>query len=708
MTNCCRFAVIDIDAHGDDDDADANQRAAIACADAMAAEGWRPLLVDSNGKGGFHVWVIFAALADSARVHAFIDGWADRCVADFGLAAKPEAFPKQARIKPDACGNYVRLPGLHQKRPHASRLHDGEAWLEGEDAVDYLLTFLGDELNDPRRLPEPLKPKAKAVSPTPSKRTAAKSRHASADLPAGADWLENFDDGDQNVIDAFTAWCELGHGGDIEDAVRVAARVMGMERSRLQGPVAVDTDTDSPATAPPRGNPYPYPLGAAAFFGPVGDAVRVIAPHSEADPAVLLMRLLSAAGCAIGRGAHVNIDGIEHAARLWPIIAGSTGSGRKGQSWGSVRQVLKLADEAFVTSNIASGLTTGQGLVHSIRDEVRGKPISKAQREEATSNEEGLCEIDPGVSDKRLLVRELELPKVLAAASREGNNLSATLRNAWDGENLREMTRANPHSATDPHVVVQADITPSELRTMLTATEKANGFASRFLFVASRRSKALPFGGDLPPDDLRDVASGLADATNVARRIGRMTWSREARPVWAEMYDKANAEAGEGDGTLAMILARGATHQLRLSVAYAALDGSREIGVRHLQAAAEAWRYCRDSAAWALGLTAAEVGPMEKLFAWAMRQERPPSAAEAGRSGVKPYKGDAALADRDFKRFAEANRGTYAYEAGATKGAMRFRPQPDGYGYGFTADGVANGESVSVRPSDRSCDREAA
>jgi hypothetical protein len=445
----------------------------------------------------------------------------------------------------------------------------------------------------------------------------------------------------------------------------------------------LDTESKSRATASPAGVSYPAPLQSAAFAGPVGEAVRLIAPHSEADPAVLLVRLLSACGAMIGRKPHVDIDGIEHAPRIWPIVVGSTGNGRKGQSWGSVRRLLKLIDADFAAANIASGLTTGQGLVHAIRDPIRAAPKTKREREEADSNEDGLFELDAGVADKRLLVREPEMAKVLAAASREGNNLSATLRNAWDGESLRELTRTNPYAATDPHVVLQADVTPAELQAMLAETDKANGFANRFLFVASRRSKSLPFGGGLDERDLQEAAAGIADAILHARQVGRMQWSPAARPMWAATYDELNDELGDGDSPGSMLIARAATHVLRLSIAYALLNGRSEIDVPDLEAAVELWRYCRESAAWAFGEAAAEADPIEQLFAWACRQEDPPSPADVRRSGPRRYRGTRPerSAVADFETLVEAGRGSFDYAGGTGRPSRRFRPKRKITGY---------------------------
>jgi hypothetical protein len=45
-------------------------------------------------------------------------------------------------------------------------------------------------------------------------------------------------------------------------------------------------------------------------------------------------------------------------------------------------------------------------------------------------------EVDPGVSDKRLLVYEPEFALVLKQMERQGNTLSAILRQAWESGNL--------------------------------------------------------------------------------------------------------------------------------------------------------------------------------------------------------------------------------------------------------------------------------
>jgi hypothetical protein len=41
----------------------------------------------------------------------------------------------------------------------------------------------------------------------------------------------------------------------------------------------------------------------------------------------------------VGDGPHVRVGGAKHAARIWPLIVGKTGSGRKGTSWHEARNL---------------------------------------------------------------------------------------------------------------------------------------------------------------------------------------------------------------------------------------------------------------------------------------------------------------------------------------------------------------------------------
>lgn len=149
-TTCwARWLALDIDNHDDrPTDPAATLRAALAFRARLVGLGFDPLLLSSNGKGGYHVWIVLDRPAPSPILHAF-GQWLVRDWEDYGLAAvkggkkcgKPETFPKQPTILPDGCGNWLRLPGLHHSREHWSEAHDEctGRWLAGHAAIDKIL-----------------------------------------------------------------------------------------------------------------------------------------------------------------------------------------------------------------------------------------------------------------------------------------------------------------------------------------------------------------------------------------------------------------------------------------------------------------------------------------------------------------------------------------------------------------------------------------
>jgi hypothetical protein len=94
----CKWFVIDIDQHGDDQAAlaEANAKAAFAWHTDLQQRGFHPLLLDSNGHGGYHLLVVLSEPVASQRVHAF----AGQFVQDFatrGLAQAPEVGKKRCQ-----------------------------------------------------------------------------------------------------------------------------------------------------------------------------------------------------------------------------------------------------------------------------------------------------------------------------------------------------------------------------------------------------------------------------------------------------------------------------------------------------------------------------------------------------------------------------------------------------------------------------------
>jgi hypothetical protein len=87
------------------------------------------------------------------------------------------------------------------------------------------------------------------------------------------------------------------------------------------------------------GGPWPPMLAEAALHGPAGEFVKRVLPHTEADPAALLLQMLVSAGNAAGPGLHYRVEADRHPARLWVLVVGRTSKAWKGVSKGRVRQV---------------------------------------------------------------------------------------------------------------------------------------------------------------------------------------------------------------------------------------------------------------------------------------------------------------------------------------------------------------------------------
>jgi hypothetical protein len=214
---------------------------------------------------------------------------------------------------------------------------------------------------------------------------------------------------------------------------------------------------------------WPTPMREEALHGLVGEAVRLIVPASESDPAAILVQFLAMFGAHIGRGPHYRIEDDEHHANLFALLVGDSSKGRKGTSLGRVRQLFG----PMLPVPEASGLSSGEGLISAVRD-----PLTKLVRDKQSG--ENLQEVvDEGANDKRLLVVESEFAQALDAASRHGSILSATIRCAWGGRELRTLTKNAPLKATNAHVTIIGHITSDELRAKLAETDRANtGFYS--------------------------------------------------------------------------------------------------------------------------------------------------------------------------------------------------------------------------------------
>jgi hypothetical protein len=340
--------------------------------------------------------------------------------------------------------------------------------------------------------------------------------------------------------------------------------------------------------------PWPDPLAESAYRGLAGDFVRMVEPHSEADPAAVLIQALTAFGSVAGRRAHFRAESDKHYTNSFVCIVGASSKARKGTSWGHVVRQFGLVDPSWASTRVQHGLASGEGLIHAVRDPV----MKRRQGGRGKSRGQGSTEIDEGVSDKRFLVVETEFAQLLKVMGREGNTVSPVIRNAWDTGALRSLVKTSPSSATGAHISIIGHITKAELKKLMNQTEAGNGFGNRFLWFCARRSKLLPEGGALVDAHFEKLAPGFAAAVDFARNTDELTRDNQARDLWHAVYGVLS----EGKpGLLGSILGRAEAQVMRVAVLYALLDQSKVIRLDHLRAALEIWRYAEDSACFLFG-----------------------------------------------------------------------------------------------------------
>jgi hypothetical protein len=374
------------------------------------------------------------------------------------------------------------------------------------------------------------------------------------------------------------AWCaDCQHRGKITSPIQLGSPQAQFGRN------GKTPHADAGKTPPEEAWPT---IDQAAYYGLAGDIVRTIEPHTEGDPVAILLNSLAMFGSAAGASAFAPVGASRHRGNLFVVNVGETARARKGTAHGESKRVMVLADELWAV-RVMGGLSSGEGLIHAVRDA------------EYKVNKEGELKLaDPGVKDKRLQVVEEEFSSVLRVAGRDGNTLSEQVRRAWDGSDLRTLTRSSPLVATRPHISILGHITRTELLRELSETNQVNGFANRFIFSCVRRSKLLPHGGMVPDSAIAALVDRVRRALDVARRRGAIRRNAEADHIWEGVYSALTAER---PGMLGAITARAEAQVLRLSLLYALLDSAPEIQRPHLEAALAIWEYAEDSARFIFG-----------------------------------------------------------------------------------------------------------
>lgn len=345
----------------------------------------------------------------------------------------------------------------------------------------------------------------------------------------------------------------------------------------------------------PAEKPWPT-ISPLAYQGLAGEIVSELAPESEADPVALLLTILASFGNAVGRAAFFPVGATIHRVNIFCSLVGQSAKARKGTSGDLVEALFSFADPDWVNNHRVSGLSSGEGVSWLARDG-DGETPPPDQKPNYSKFQKAMGDRPKLTDDKRLFIDEPEFGLVLQNASRSGNNLSATIRKLWDGKRLEIVTKNSHYTCTGLHGSIVAHITLNELKKLLTASDISNGFANRFLWLCVRRSKLLPFGGDL--SKLQGFGKRMGEALLESGRVRQMQFSLGAKNLWADAYRGELAQ--EHEGAVGDVTNRAEAQALRLSMIYAVLSESDVIEVDHLKAGLAVWDFSRQSAGYIFG-----------------------------------------------------------------------------------------------------------
>lgn len=353
-----------------------------------------------------------------------------------------------------------------------------------------------------------------------------------------------------------------------------------------------------------RNAPRPDP---ACLYGLVGDIARAGSETTEANPYAIAASAIAFLGVAVGRGPYMPVGNTWHHTRFFMQHVGRSGEGRKGDAVSLIKRIarrLQELSEPHAPQVHSGGLSSREGLVYLIHDGYK----------------EGTNEV-PAVDDKRLLVIESEFVNILHQGKRDGNTLSAALRDCWDGVSLKPATKTNRLWASNPHVGMLAAITPSELLGCMATRDLSNGFANRFLPYWAERSRLLPFPKATSADEVDRLARHVLEVLEFCRADRwsdsdtlRVELSPEASKRWSDLYRGELNDRSHGERINALIERR-APMLLRLAMLFALTDCTATVNTKHIEAALAWIRYSVDSVRFIFGSASDEAQTAEVMDA---------------------------------------------------------------------------------------------
>ncbi len=615
IENTSRFVAFDIDAHSEGDDPNRNRQTTRRLVETLRVNGLEPITEDSNGRGGFHVWVFFSAPIPTATAHAlceYVKGEAE--------AADAESFPKQPNVEPGGYGNWIRLPGRHHSREHWSRIYDeqSQSWLDGDAAAQALLAA---PLNEPQAVEALRDILPKPLAPWPEPESAARNNGERLELARRTlDFIAFGASGGERNDRLFKAAADMRgcHYTEVEALEKLlpAATRAGLSESEARDAIASAYKRQRNPARPQAEKPArailpfrPFPLHALP--DPMRGFAEAVAGATGTDPAfAALAALVVAAGCIGNRVAALVKQGWVEPAVLWGAIVGRSGTTKT--------PVLKLTRRAvvelFKAERAAHQEAVQEYEIASARYAIQLAEWKKAQRE-GPATDPPLAPEPP--AENRLLVSDITSEKL--GAMLEDNPLGLLLVRdelaAWIGAFDRYAAGGKGSDAPvwlsfydaasvvidrkggkqnyfveRAAVSVLGTIQPGTLARVFGTPEREAGLLARVLLVIPPEKPAKWTDAELPEavaDRWKELLAALLalppgadDAGNPRPRFIRI--GRDAMPRWIEWHDTHAQECAEiQDDDLRAHFAKLKGACVRFALVFACVDvavGGRAVG----------------------------------------------------------------------------------------------------------------------------------
>jgi len=341
-------------------------------------------------------------------------------------------------------------------------------------------------------------------------------------------------------------WVKIPPNAQVkDDAVQLATQVEELVTAAIESAEPTKRRNVEEVLAEEYNEEWPEPVPDEFFYGVLGRITRKLCAYSEADPHAVFMTAATAVPLFLG--IQPNQPSPYHSTtRLYSLVVGRAGIGRKGTSWKLVEEFIlkplaeRLGKQDTLKDALCSNISSGEGIPYRFKD--------------------------PDSPRNQLFYVE-EFKSVFTSMAREGSKTADYIKTGFDGGKLDVPTANNPIVAHGCHFGILGHISPKELRQSTKDIYSSNGFLRRWFFVASKKGKKFD---DYLPQGIIDLElEDLAECISAAVLCGRVLMDDDAKSLISELKDEFEPK---NDSFLSDIKSEATTPLLRLALVVALLD----------------------------------------------------------------------------------------------------------------------------------------